>query len=135
MFRGPVPWIDDRGKLYGYFAEARKRGVKFDVGHGGGSFVMRNAAPAIEQGFFPDSISTDLHTSSMNEGMMDMPTMMSKLMALGLPFKEAILRSTWNPAQIIGHPELGHLSVGAIADSYVVPGKGNLGFAMKQAER
>jgi dihydroorotase len=116
MFRGPVPWVDEHGKLYPYFKEARARGVKFDVGHGGGSFVMRNAAPAIAQGFYPDSISTDLHVTSMNAGMMDMPTMISKLMALGLPLKEAILRSTWNPAQMISRPELGHITVGAVAD-------------------
>jgi dihydroorotase len=116
MYRGPVPWIDEAGKLYPYFKKARERGVKFDVGHGGGSLVMRNAVPAIEQGFYPDSISTDLHNGSMNAGMMDMPATMSKLMAMGLPLKEAILRSTWNPAQMIGRTELGHLSVGAIAD-------------------
>jgi dihydroorotase len=116
IFRGPVPWIDDKGKVYPYFQQARDRGVKFDVGHGGGSFVMRNAVPAIAQGFYPDSISTDLHTGSMNAGMTDMPTTMSKIMAMGLPLKEAILRSTWNPARMINRPELGHLTVGAIAD-------------------
>jgi dihydroorotase len=116
MFRGPVPWVDAHGKLYGYLQQARERGVKFDVGHGGQSFVLRNAVPAIEQGFYPDSISTDLHVTSMNGAMMDMPTTMSKLMAMGLPLREAILRSTWNPAQMIAHPELGHLSVGAVGD-------------------
>jgi dihydroorotase len=128
-FRAPVPWVDQNGKLYPYLQQARARGVKFDVGHGGGSFVIRNAAPAIAQGFYPDSISTDIHTGSMNEGMMDMPTTMSKLMALGLPLKEAILRSTWNPAQMISRTELGHLSVGAIADVGVWNLlKGNFGF-------
>jgi dihydroorotase len=116
MFRGPVPWLDEKGKVYPYFAEARKRGVLFDVGHGGGSFVMRNAVPAIQQGFLPDTISTDLHSGSMNAGMMDMPTLMSKLLAAGMPLKEVFARSTWTPAQAIGHPELGHLSVGAVAD-------------------
>jgi dihydroorotase len=115
-FRGPVPWVDKNGKLYPYLYEARKRGVRFDVGHGGGSFVMRNGAPAIAQGFYPDSISTDLHTGSMVGAMIDMPTTMSKLMALGLPLKEAILESTWNPAQMIKRTDLGHLSVGATAD-------------------
>ena len=91
-------------------------GVKFDVGHGAGSLVLRNAAPAVAQGFYPDSISTDLHVLSMNGPMMDMPTTMSKFLAMGMPLPEVILRSTWNPAQIIHHPELGHLSVGANAD-------------------
>ena len=129
MFRGPVPWVDDKGKLYPYLQQARARGVKFDVGHGGGSFVMRNAVPTITQGFYPDSISTDLHTGSMNGAMIDMPTTMSKLMAMGLPLKEAILRSTWNPAQMISRTELGHLTVGSIADIAVWNlQKGNFGY-------
>ncbi len=129
MFRGPVPWVDAAGKLYPYLAQARARSVKFDIGHGGGSFVMRNAVPAIAQKFYPDSISTDLHSTSMNAAMMDMPTTMSKLMALGMPLKEVILRSTWNPAQIIHHEELGHLSVGAVADVSVWQLlKGNFGY-------
>lgn len=116
MFRGPVPYVGPDGKLLDYLDRARKRGVKFDVGHGGGSFVFRNAAPAIQAGFYPDSISTDLHTGSMNAAMMDMPTTMSKLLALGEPLVEIIRASTWNPAQIIHHSELGHLSKGAFAD-------------------
>jgi dihydroorotase len=129
FFRGPVPFVDKNGKLLKYLYAARERGVKFDVGHGGGSFVMRNAAPAIAQGFYPDSISTDLHGGSMNAGMMDLPTTISKLMALGMPLKDAILRSTWNPAQMIRHTELGHLTVNAIADISVWQlAKGNFGF-------
>ncbi len=115
-FRGPVPWINDSGKVYSYLYEARKRGVKFDVGHGGGSLVFRNAVPAVKNGFYPDSISTDLHTGSMNAGMMDMPTTMSKFLVMGMPLKEVVLRSTWNPAQMIHHPEVGHLTSGSPAD-------------------
>jgi dihydroorotase len=116
MFRGPVPWIDENGKLYDYLRRARARGVRFDIGHGGGSFVMRNAVPTIKQGFYPDSISTDLHTGSMNAQMQDMPTTMSKLMAMGMPLAEAVRASTWTPAQMISRPQLGHLTVGAAAD-------------------
>lgn len=116
MFRGPVPYVNEKGELYPYLVEARKRGVKFDVGHGGGSFVLRSAAGALKNGFYPDTISSDLHTGSMNGAFMDMPALMSKLMALGLPLKEAIRASTSTPAELIKHPELGHLSVGAIAD-------------------
>jgi dihydroorotase len=116
MFRGPVPYVDSNGKLYDYLKQARSRGIRFDVGHGGGSFAMRNAVPAVKQGFFPDSISTDLHTGSMNAGMMDMPATMSKMLVMGMPLKEVIRASTWTPAQMIKREELGHLSVGAIAD-------------------
>ncbi len=116
MYRSGVPYLDDQGRLLDYLRQARARGVKFDLGHGGGSFVFRNAAPAIQQGFYPDSISTDLHTLSMNGAMMDLPTLMSKMLVLGMPFSEIVLRTTWLPSQIIHHPELGHLSVGAVAD-------------------
>ncbi len=116
FFRGPVPIADKNGKVYDYLRQARAKGVKFDVGHGGGSFVWRNAVPAIVGGFYPDSISTDLHTGSMNGYMFDMPTTMSKMLAAGMPLVEVIRASTWNPAQQIKHPEVGHLSVGAVAD-------------------
>lgn len=116
MFRGPVPYLDRDGKLPDYLRKARERGVKFDVGHGGGSFVFRNADAAVRAHFYPDSISTDLHASSMNGVMMDMPTTMSKMLALGVPLPEVIRESTWNPAQEIRKPELGHLTPGAVAD-------------------
>lgn len=120
MFRGPVPYVDANGQLLDYLKEARARGVLFDVGHGGGSFVFRNAVPAVQQGFYPDSISTDLHTGSMNGAMMDMPTMMSKFLAMGVPLNDVIRQSTVNPAKAIQHPELGHLSPGAEADIAVL---------------
>jgi dihydroorotase len=98
----------------------RKRGVIFDVGHGGGSFAWRVAVPAIQQGFLPDSISTDLHIGSMNAGMKDMLNVMSKFLAMGLSVDQVIAWSTWNPAREIHHEELGNLSVGAIADVSVL---------------
>ena len=73
-----VPMLDDEGHLLPYLFEARRRGVIFDVGHGGGSFLFRQAVPAMRQGFPPDSISTDLHISSMNAGMKDILNVMSK---------------------------------------------------------
>jgi dihydroorotase len=129
-YRSVVPWVDDQGKLYEYLSQARARGVKFDVGHGGGSFVFRNAIPAIQQKFYPDTISSDLHASSMNIAMMDMPTTMSKFLAMGMPLDAVILRSTWNPAQLIHHPEVGHLTVGSPADVAVWNlQSGDFGFA------
>lgn len=120
MFRGPVPYVDEKGKLLDYLKQARARGVLFDVGHGGGSFVFRNAVPAIQQGFYPDTISTDLHTGSMNGAMMDMLTTMSKVLVMGVPLQEVIRQSTTGPARAIQHRELGHLGVGAEADIAVL---------------
>ena len=120
MFRGPVPYVDASGKLLPYLAQARARGVLFDVGHGGGSFVFRSAVPAIQQGFYPDTISTDLHTGSSNGTMMDMVTTMSKVLVMGVPLPQVIRQSTDAPAKAIKRPELGHLSVGAEADIAVL---------------
>jgi dihydroorotase len=110
----------DDGQLNPGMSEGRKRGVIFDVGHGGGSFAWRIAVPAIKQGFLPDSISTDLHTGSMNSGMKDMLNLMSKFLALGMTVDDVIARSTWNPAKEIHHEELGNLSVGSPADVTVL---------------
>src|SRR5579862_651648 len=128
-YLGAVPMLDDAGKLRPYLLEARKRGVIFDVGHGGGSFLFRQAVPAVKQGFVPDSISTDLHIGSMNAGMKDMLNVMSKFLNIGMSLDEVILRSTWHPAREIKHEELGHLSVGAAADVAVLRvAKGSFGF-------
>mgnify|MGYP001350521742 FL=1 len=130
VFRGPTPWFDCEGRVLPYLHEARSNGVILDVGHGAGSFCFRNAVPAIEQGFFPDSISTDLHVLCMNQGMLDMTTTMSKFLVMGMPLSEVIRCSTANPAGEIGHPELGHLSVGAVADVAVLNMmKGSFGYA------
>ncbi len=119
----------ESGKVNPAIWEARKRGVIFDVGHGGGSFFWRIAVPAVEEGFLPDSISTDLHIDSMNSGMKDMLNLMSKFLAMGSPLDQVILWSTWNPAREIKHEELGHLSVGATADIAVLRlEKGDFGF-------
>lgn len=109
--------------------EGRKRGVIFDVGHGGGSFLWRVAVPIVKAGFIPDSISTDLHVGSMNTGMKSMSNVMSKFLAMGVPLDRVIAMSTWNPAKQIKREELGNLSVGAIADVAVLRlEKGTFGY-------
>ena len=95
---------------------ARKRGVLFEMGHGGGSFGFENAVPLSKVGFFPDAISTDLHINSMNAAMKDQLTCMDKMLALGMDLKSVISASTWQPAQMIKRTEFGHLSVGSEAD-------------------
>ena len=112
--------LDDSGHVNPGMFEGRKRGVIFDVGHGGGSFVWRVAVPAIKEGFIPDSLSTDLHVGSMNAGMKDMLNVMDKFLALGMSLDDVVRWSTWNPAREIKHEELGHLSAGAPADIVVL---------------
>jgi dihydroorotase len=117
------------GKVNPGLFEGRKRGVIFDVGHGGGSFAWRVAVPAIKEGFWPDSISTDLHIGSMNAGMKDMLNVMSKFLVLGMSLEDVIAKSTWAPAKEIKQEQLGNLSVGSPADIAVLRVEnGNFGF-------
>jgi dihydroorotase len=103
-------------KVKPFVWDARKKGLIFDVGHGGGSFSWSQAVPAMEQGFQPDVLSSDLHTGSMNAGFKDMANLASKFLVLGMPLADVIAASTWNPAKVIQRTELGNLSVGSDAD-------------------
>jgi dihydroorotase len=103
-------------KVKDFVWDARKRGIIFDVGHGGGSFNWSQAIPAMKQGFVPDVLSSDLHTGSMNAGFKDMANLASKFLSLGMPLADVIAASTWNPAKVIQRTELGNLSVGNEAD-------------------
>ena len=116
VFAQQFPIIRPDGKVYDHMWQARERGVIFDIGHGAGSFWFRNAVPAIEQGFIPDSISTDLHTGNVHGVVIDMLTTMNKIHNLGVPLADVIEMSTVAPAREIGHPELGTLSPGSDAD-------------------
>jgi dihydroorotase len=116
VFAQQFPTVDEDGKVFPYMWEARERGVIFDVGHGAGSFWWRHAAPAIRDGFVPDSISTDLHTGNVAGVVIDMLTTMNKILNVGVPLPDIIRRSTVAPAKQIGRPELGTLSPGSGAD-------------------
>ena len=118
VFAQQFPIILADGKINPIMAEARARGVIFDVGHGSGSFWFRNAVPAEKQGFIPDSISTDLHTG--NYTVVSMNNVMSKFLAMGVPLDDVIRRSTVNPATEIHRAELGTLSIGKDADIAVL---------------
>jgi dihydroorotase len=107
-------------KVKPFIWDAIKKGIVFDVGYGGASFNFSQAIPALKQGFFPKTISTDLHTGSMNASMKSQIDVMSKFLYMGMPLNEVIKASTWAPAQVIKREELGNLSVGAIADVAVL---------------
>jgi len=118
VFAQQFPIILSDGKINPALAEARARGVIFDVGHGAGSFWFRNAVPAVRQDFIPDSMSTDLHMGDYN--VVSMNNVMSKFLAMGVPVDDVIRRSTVNPAAEIRRSELGTLSVGKDADIAVL---------------
>jgi dihydroorotase len=121
--------VDENGKVKPFIFEVQKKGLVFDVGHGGGAFAWRQAIPAMQQGFKPNVISTDLHTDSMNGGMKGLDNVISKFLNIGMSLPDAILRATWNPAQVIKRPDLGTLSVGSEADVAVFNlRKGDFGF-------
>ena len=127
--RGRIPVVDEAGKVWPYVFAARKRGVIFDVGHGGGSFLFRQAIPATQQGFYPDVISTDLHTGSMNDGMKDILNTMSKFLNMGMPLADVIKANTARAAEVIKRTDLGHLGVGAEGDIAVLSvRRGTFGF-------
>ena len=130
VFRMPAPLLTPDGKPAPYMLDARRRGIKFDVGHGGGSFNFALAEPMVKGGFAPDSISTDLHVGSATGVMLNLPNVMSKILALGVPLTEVIRESTTNPATEIGHPELGQIAVGSVADVAVLRvDHGHFGYA------
>ncbi len=106
------------GKLLLAALAAKKRGVIFDIGHGGGSFDYTIAEAAIAQGCPPDTISSDVHVFSGNTpGMPYLPWVMSKLIGLGFSLSEVVAMATTAPARVIARmPKHGTLQLGAPAD-------------------
>ena len=107
-------------KVKSFVWEAQKKGIIFDVGFGGVSFTYSQAIPAVKSGFYPNTISTDLHIGSMNAAMKSQLNVMSKFLLMGMNLRDVIKASTWDPARVIKKEDLGHLSVGAIADVAVL---------------
>ncbi len=124
-----VSVIDEKGNVRPYVLEAKKKGVLFDVGHGGFGFWFSEAMPAFQQGLIPNSFGSDLHRFSMNSGMKSMLNIMSKYLNMGMDIKDVIQRASWNAAQAIKREDLGSLSEGAVADISVINLlHGNFGF-------
>lgn len=111
-----MPVIDEHGVLRPFVKDAIRKGILFDVGHGGAGFWFSQAIPAFKQGLAPNSFGTDLHRFSVNAGMKDMLNVMSKYMAIGMKLEDVILHATWAPAKAIRRHDLGHLGKGAAAD-------------------
>jgi len=113
--------ITSNGRVVAAAREARARGVRFDVGHGAGSFTWATAEAALADGFRPDTISSDLHRFNVDGPVHDLVTTLSKFLHLGLSLPEVIAMATTAPADALGRAgEIGTLAVGAIADVAVL---------------
>jgi dihydroorotase len=127
--RGRMGIVDENGTLRPFVMEARKKGILFDVGHGGTSFSYKQALPALKAGFFPNTISTDIHTGSMNGAMKDQLNVMSKFLNMGMGMQALIKSATSEAAMAIKHEELGNLSEKGVADIAILSiEKGKFGF-------
>ena len=99
---------------------ARKRGVLFDIGHGAGSFAFKTARAMLANGFYPDTISSDVHVLCIDGPAFDQVTTMSKFLCMGMPLAEVIKESTINAAMALRRPELGTLKAGAAGDATIL---------------
>ena len=113
--------LDEHGRIEPAVLAARDRGVRFDVGHGQGSFAWDVCARAMDQGFLPDTISSDLHSHNVDGPVFDLITTVSKFLLLGMSLHDALLRVTAEPAKTVGMPgRIGTLAVGAEGDAVVI---------------
>lgn len=120
VFAQQFPLLNAQGKVENYLRKERERGVRFDVGHGSGSFWFRQAVPCFEQDFWPDTISTDLHHQNVTGPAIDLLYVASKFLAMGMPLAQMLYRVTRAPALTLSRPELGTLADGACADLAVL---------------
>ena len=112
--------VTAQGKVKPEVLAARKKGVLFDIGHGKGSFAFKTARAMLANGFYPDTISSDVHTLCINGPAFDQVTTMSKFLCLGMPLAEVIRESTVNAAHALKRPELGSLKPGSAGDATIL---------------
>jgi dihydroorotase len=108
--------VDAEGAVHPYIRRLWEQGVILDLGHGSGSFSYESAEAMLAAGMPPDVISSDIHQLSVLGPLYDLPSALSKYLAMGLPLHDVVARATVRPAAAIGRPELGRLEVGAAAD-------------------
>ncbi|MEJ7839512.1 MAG: amidohydrolase/deacetylase family metallohydrolase [Thermomicrobiales bacterium] len=108
--------LGDDGKVLPEIAQLQRDGLVLDVGHGTGSFGFNVAEAMLADGILPDCISTDIHQMAAQGPMFDMPTTLSKFLALGMSLPDVIERATVRPARAVGLDHLGTLAVDSPAD-------------------
>ncbi len=112
--------IDHQGKIKDAVLRARQRGVRFDIGHGKGSFAFKTARGMLANGFYPDTISSDVHALCINGPAFDQVTTLSKFLCMGMPLADVIAATTVNAAMALKRPELGTLKVGSVGDATIL---------------
>ena len=111
---------DHQGKVKDVVLDARARGVKFDIGHGKGSFAFKTARAMLANGFYPDTISSDVHTLCIEGPAFDQVTTLSKFLCMGMPLSDVIAASTVNAAMALKRPELGTFKPGSAGDATIL---------------
>src|SRR5262244_329272 len=109
--------VDPQGKVKEAVLQARARGVHFDIGHGKGSFAFKTARGMLANGFYPDTISSDVHALCVNGPAFDQVTTLSKFLCMGMPLRDIIAATTVNAAMALKRPELGSLKPGSVGDA------------------
>jgi dihydroorotase len=112
--------ISQQGRVKHAVLEARERGIKFDIGHGKGSFAFKTARAMLANGFYPDTISSDVHKLCIDGPAFDQVTTLSKFLCMGMPLNDVIAATTSNAALALRRPELGSLKPGSIGDATVL---------------
>ncbi len=129
IFAQQFDYITEQGHVEEYMFRAKEQGIRFDLGHGRRSFWFRKCIPALRDGFLPDTISTDIYSANVLAPVQDMMNVMSKMLACGMSLEDVLASSTYKPADVIGHSELGRLQPGGIADVAILSiSSGNYGF-------
>jgi dihydroorotase len=120
-YRGAGGLLDQGGKVIAEFRDAIDRGVRLDIGHSGTDFRFREARRLLDQGYLPDTVSTDLNVFNINGPVFSLAETMSKMLALGIGLRDVIAMATSNVARSIGRlDELGSLAVGRPAEISVL---------------
>jgi dihydroorotase len=112
--------LDPQGRVKDAVNQARRRGVLFDIGHGKGSFAFKTARGMLANGFYPDTISSDIHALCIDGPAFDQVTTLSKFLCLGMPLNDVIAATTVNAAMALKRPELGSLKRGGVGDATVL---------------
>jgi dihydroorotase len=112
--------ITVQGRVKDAVLRARERGVRFDIGHGKGSFAFKTARAMLANGFYPDTISSDVHALCIDGPAFDQVTTLSKFLCMGMPLDAVIAASTVNAAMALKRPELGTLKAGSVGDATIL---------------